>query len=296
MRRPWGSAVIIDPRDAYTTSEQNVQNSDGKSGPSTGGGPRASQSPEIARGDQVLFRWGAHEALAEVTEKGAKVEGLGVFKETTIAGQRWGASITVGAQTVHLLRPTLPDYVRMLRRGAQIITLKDAGAIIANTGTGAGAFVVEFGVGSGALTLSLLSAVGREGRVISVDNNPKSIEVARRNVARTPWGGWWELREGDCKAGVPETGADAVVIDVPEPWDAVGAAARALKPSGRLASFSPTVNQTERMVAAVTEAGFVDLRTVELLEREHTIRTGASRPNFDMLGHTGYLTFARKPA
>lgn len=242
----------------------------------------------------VLFRWNGREALAALTDQGAKVEGLGVFKETTLLGKPWGSSLTIGAQRVALLRPSLPDFVRLVRRGAQIITMKDAAAILAGTGIGAGAFVVEFGVGSGALTLSLLHGVGISGRVISVDNNPKHMEMARRNVSRTPWGGWWELREGDCRAGVPETGVDAVVIDIAEPWESVPAAARALKACGRLASFSPTVNQTERMVGTLEAAGFSDIRTVEVLEREHAIRAGASRPSFEMLGHTGYLTFARK--
>jgi tRNA (adenine57-N1/adenine58-N1)-methyltransferase len=271
-----------------------VDSSDGKGEPSTAPAGSKQGSKAIGRGDMVLFRWDGREALAEVTEKGAKVEGLGVFKESTVAGQAWGSTVAVGAQRVKLLRPTLPDFVRLLRRGPQIITPKDAGAILAYAGVGAGHFVVEFGVGSGALTIALLHAVGPHGRVLSVDNNPKSVEVARKNVGRTPWASAWELREGDAAAGVEETGADAVVIDVPEPWDVVGAALKALRPCGRVASFSPTVNQVERMVAALEAAGFDDVRTVELIEREHTIRVGASRPNFEMLGHTGYLTFARK--
>jgi len=47
---------------------------------------------------------------------------------------------------------------------------------------------------------------------------------------------------------------------------------------------------------ALGKGGFSDIRTVELLEREHAVREGASRPSFDMLGHTGYLTFARRLA
>ena len=267
---------------------------DGKSGPSTAAAGRPGHASTIAQGDLVLFRWNEREALVQVTAEGAKVEGLGVFKATTVVGKPWGGTITVGSQSVRLLRPGLPDHIRMLRRGPQIITPKDAGAILAYAGVGAGAFVIEFGVGSGALTIALLHAVGREGRVLSVDNNPKSAEVARRNVGRTPWAGAWELREGDCAAGVGEVGADAVVIDVPEPWIAVPAAHRALRPCGRLASFSPTVNQTEKMVGALGAAGFDDIRTIELIEREQAIRDGASRPSFEMLGHTGYLTFARK--
>ena len=257
---------------------------------------RGTSAAAIARGDTVLFRWDRHEALAQVTEKGARVEGLGAFKEETVAGRPWGGTIAVGSQSITLLRPGLPDFVRLMKRGAQIITLKDAGYIVAHCGVGAGARAIEFGVGSGALTLALLHAVGPSGRVISVDNNPKHIEVARKNVARTPWGGWWEMREGDCAAGVQETEADAVVMDVPEPWLALEAAGRALKPCGRLAAFLPTINQTERTVVALGRRGFSDIRTVELLEREHAVREGASRPSFDMLGHTGYLTFARRLA
>jgi tRNA (adenine57-N1/adenine58-N1)-methyltransferase len=188
----------------------------------------------------------------------------------------------------------LPDFVRLLKRGAQIITLKDAALILANSSIGAGARVVEFGVGSGALTISILHAVGPAGRLISVDNSPKHIEVARKNVGRTPWGAWWEVREADCKAGIPEDDADALVIDIPDPWEAIGAASRALGASGRLASYSPTINQAERMHVALERAGFGDVRTLEALEREHAVREGATRPQFDILGHTGYLTFARK--
>src|SRR5258705_11896160 len=108
-----------------------AENSNGKSGPSTVAAGAASQSAQIARGDQVLFRWNDREALAQVTDKGAKVDGLGVFNETTLVGKPWGGAVSVGAQTVHLLRPTLPDFVRPLKRGAQIITMKDAGAILA---------------------------------------------------------------------------------------------------------------------------------------------------------------------
>jgi tRNA (adenine57-N1/adenine58-N1)-methyltransferase len=50
------------------------------------------------------------------------------------------------------------------------------------------------------------------------------------------------------------------------------------------------------MGVALERAGFADVRTVELLEREHVVREGSTRPSFEMLGHTGYLTFARKLA
>ncbi len=248
----------------------------------------------VAPGDVVLVRWPRGEALAEVGPERTPVAGLGVFNTSTLVGTPYGGTVTVGAQAVRLIRPAVADFVRLLKRSAQVITLKDAGAILANCSIGAGATVVEFGVGSGALTLVLLHAVGPSGRVLSLDNNPKHIASARANVGRSPWAGWWELQQGDAREGVGVARADAVVMDLPEPWDALGAAHDAMAPCGRLASFSPTVNQTERLVLALRPAGFADARTIEVLERGQAVRRGATRPEFEMLGHTGYLTFARR--
>lgn len=259
-------------------------------------GGTAPRGARVAVGDFVLVRWPKGEALAEVGAERTRVGGLGTFNTSTLVGTAYGDAVTVGAQSVRVLRPSAADFVRLLKRSAQVITLKDAGAILTNCSIGAGAFVVEFGVGSGSLTVVLLHAVGPNGRVLSLDNNPKHIESARSNVQRTPWAGWWELREGEASAGVGAVGADAVVMDLPEPWAALASAQEALAPCGRLASFSPTINQAERMVIALEEAQFADIRTIEVLERAHAVRKGATRPEFDMLGHTGYLTFARRLA
>ena len=40
--------------------------------------------------------------------------------------------------------------------------------------------------------------------------------------------------------------------------------------------------------------GFIDISTHESLNREIVVRKGAVRPDYSMLGHTGYLTFARR--
>ena len=36
------------------------------------------------------------------------------------------------------------------------------------------------------------------------------------------------------------------------------------------------------------------MKTIELLEREMIVTAHGTRPSFHMLGHSGYLTFARK--
>src|SRR5947209_5764598 len=93
--------------------------------------------------------------------------------------------------------------------------------------------------------------------------------------------------------GLAETNADAFVVDIPDPWEAVGTAAKALGPCGHFASYSPNVEQVNRTVAALRAGTFVELRTVEIIEREIEASESGTHPSFAPLGHTGYLTFAR---
>jgi tRNA (adenine57-N1/adenine58-N1)-methyltransferase len=78
------------------------------------------------------------------------------------------------------------------------------------------------------------------------------------------------------------------------PWLVVPHAYDALKGSGVLVSFSPTIDQVVKAVEALTEQGFVGVETVETLLRFMQVERGKTRPQTLMTGHTGYLTFARK--
>jgi tRNA (adenine57-N1/adenine58-N1)-methyltransferase len=54
------------------------------------------------------------------------------------------------------------------------------------------------------------------------------------------------------------------------------------------------VSQLERTRAALEAARFHDVRTLEIIERAWTVHEGGARPSHEMLGHTAFLTFARK--
>jgi len=41
------------------------------------------------------------------------------------------------------------------------------------------------------------------------------------------------------------------------------------------------------------ETGFSEVFSFETIQREMIVHDGGVRPSFDMLGHTGYLTFGR---
>ena len=77
------------------------------------------------------------------------------------------------------LRPLLSDYVLSMPRGAQVVYPKDAGQIVTYADIFPGATVVEAGVGSGALSLSLLRAVGDQGRLFSFERREDFADIAR---------------------------------------------------------------------------------------------------------------------
>lgn len=221
-----------------------------------------------------------------------RLKGLGEVPTDGLA-RLVGRTLDVGGHRFLVLEPSLRDLVETIRRRAQTVGPKDSPFIVFHTSLRAGDLVVEGGSGSGALTLVLAHAVQPDGRVVSYDIRPDFLEVARENVERAGLGDVVEFKEGDISAGIDEREAKAVVLDIPEPWRAVAAAHRALRPTGHLASFSPTTEQVRETVRALRDGSFADVWTAELLERRIEVNRG-TRPAFDMLGHTGYLTFGRK--
>ena len=67
--------------------------------------------------------------------------------------------------------------------------------------------------------------------------------------------------------------AHAIFLDLPEPWLAVPHAAHTLCPNGRICSYSPCMEQTQRTCAALRRHGFHSLRTVEARLKEFYVAT-----------------------
>jgi len=82
-----------------------------------------------------------------------------------------------------------------------------------------------------------------------------------------------EEEEDDGNGGfqLPQATAHAIFLDLPEPWLAVPHAAYAIKPTGRICSYSPCMEQTQRTVAALRQHGFHSLRTVEARLKEYFV-------------------------
>ncbi|MEM2640111.1 MAG: tRNA (adenine-N1)-methyltransferase [Candidatus Bathyarchaeia archaeon] len=195
----------------------------------------------------------------------------------------------------HVFRPSLWDHVEKYERPTQILYPKDIGFIIVYADIGPGCRIIESGVGSGALTSFLAYHVKPTGRIYGYDINPRFIETARRNLERTGLIEYVELKLGDVYKGVDEEDVDAAILDVPSPWLALDSIYKSLRSGGFLVSFSPTINQVEKLVESIeTHRGFLVTNILEILTRSYKVKKGETRPETTMIAHTGYLLFARK--
>ncbi len=196
--------------------------------------------------------------------------------------------------TVLAVRPTLGDFVREMPRGPQIIYPKDLGNIINFADIFPGATVIEGGLGSGALTSALLRAVGPNGNVINYEIDESVLPKAMRNIERvTPDTSNLEVKIGDIYQGIDERDVDRVVLDVPEPWQAIPGIGDALVMGGIMLSFVPTILQVQKLVLALEEDGrFQMIESLETLLRTWHITERSVRPDHRMIAHSGFLTTA----
>lgn len=244
----------------------------------------------------IVLRRRATERLLLPLRRGPQtLEAQGILDLTAQIGQSPGGSVTWAGASYRVFRPNLADLLGHLKRRAQIVTPKDALPLAYLAGVGPGANVAEAGAGSGALTTVLAYLVGPTGHVRSYDRRPDFLDQARSNVAA---GGLssrveFELRDV-AEQGFGCTGLDSVVLDLPEPWRVMPAAFSALRVGGGIAAYVPTYNQLEETVRSMRSVGFEETRAQEVLERALHVGDGGTRPEFEMLGHTGFLAAGRR--
>jgi len=254
-----------------------------------------SQEDVIREGSFVLLYLDGKRKYLTKAEKGRVLHThKGYLPLDSLIGLRYGSRVksNIGADFV-ALQPTPWDFVLKITRKTQVIYPKDMALMIFKLGLRPGMRVVEAGTGSGALTCALAFFV-KPGKVYSYDINPSFQEVARKNLERAGLLDYVVLKVKDVTQGIDEDDVDAVVLDMATPWLVVPHAFKALKGGGHFASFSPTINQVEKTVLELRKHGFVDIKVYESLLREIKVEEGAVRPETLMIGHTGYMTFARK--
>ena len=194
----------------------------------------------------------------------------------------------------YVIKPLIRDRILKTDRKTQVLYPKDISYILLQMGIGPGSRIVEAGTGSGALTMAMANIVRPDGMIYSYDINPKFQKVASRNIERSGLEDYVELKIGNITLGIDERGVDGVILDMATPWMVVPHVYESLGGSGMFLSFSPTIEQVIKTVAAIHEYPFIEVETIELMLRNITVAENRTRPQTQMIGHSGYLTSARK--
>ena len=218
----------------------------------------------------------------------------GIISFDELIGLPWGSEVFshLGSSFI-LLQPGLVDLLKETRRNTQIMYPKDIGFILITMGIGPGAHVIEAGTGSGAFTTALAWAVGPYGRINSYEKRLEMQQLARKNLDRLGLLDRVNLRLKDIGEGFEENDADALFLDLPNPYDYIQQVRQVLKPGGYFGCILPTTNQVSRLLNALNQFNFAFIDVCEILLRYYKPVSDRFRPTDRMIAHTGYLVFAR---
>jgi tRNA (adenine57-N1/adenine58-N1)-methyltransferase len=196
-------------------------------------------------------------------------------------------------------KPLIGDFVLSMPRGATIVYPKDAAMILGIADIFPGAKVIEAGVGSGALSISLIRAVGNEGKVDSFERREDFAAIATENI-RTYFGEipeQWRLQVGSVQEFSTNEKYDRVILDMLAPWECIDFAAEVLRPGGVFLAYVATTTQLSSIAEALKEDGrFTEPLSSETIVRDWHHEGLAVRPMQRMIGHTGFLIISRRMA
>ena len=251
---------------------------------------------QIQNGDDVLLYLDRKRRyIVKIREDESFHTHKGVIQFNDLIGKPFGIKVKSTLDTDFLVfKPTLTDGLVKISRQTQIMYPKDMGLILLHSNIGPGSVVVEGGTGSGALTTLIASYIKPHGKVYTYEIRDEFIKIAEKNFKKLNVSEFISIKKADLTQGIEETNVDAVILDIVCPWLVVPHAYTALKNTGKLASFSPTIEQVIQTVETMTENNFADIETLECIIRRYHVETRRTRPETLMIGHTGYLTFARK--
>jgi len=224
----------------------------------------------------------------------------GMLKHDELVGLPEGSIVaTNGELKFQAFRPLLADYVLSMPRGATIIYPKDAAMILGVADIGPNMRVLEAGVGSGALSIAILRAIGSDGYLHSVEIRDDFAKISGDNVTNyfvdKPKN--WQLTVSALQDQKFDADYDRVVLDMLSPWECVETASAALIPGGVLLAYVATTTQLSKIAEAIKDCGnFTEPESSETIVRGWHHEGLAVRPQHRMIGHTGFLVFARRMA
>nr|BAN64456.1 conserved hypothetical protein [Babesia bovis] len=232
----------------------------------------------------------------------------GIFDLRKVVGKQYGQKFywdSVANRWSVILQPTGELITRTVTHRTQILYRADISLAILLLDLYPGKKVLECGTGSGSLSYSLATTVAPTGHLYTFDfHNQRKVYAEQffKDVHVMQYISVYDRdaysKEAFLTEEVTESSIDAVFFDLPSPWDALENGKQVLKNFGKLVTFSPTVEQSQRMSIALSEAGFIEIKTFEVLCKPWGISFDESDDKhmacyqLPQPSHTGYLTVA----
>lgn len=219
---------------------------------------------------------------------------LGIISSEILSSAKIGDEVKSHLNhSFKIIKPNINDFIDLMDRRCSILIKKDIGTVLAYTGLGAGSRVIDAGTGAGAIALNFGNVVGETGQVFTYEIRKDFAEVAKKNI-QTFGIENIEVKNQNIKDGIDEDNIDLVFLDLPKPYEIFEEVYDSLNLGGYLAVYAPYINQAEISYRVAKKLNFYNIEILETLERGLEVRQNGTRPKTRMVGHSGYLLFARK--
>jgi tRNA (adenine57-N1/adenine58-N1)-methyltransferase len=189
-----------------------------------------------------------------------------------------------------LLDAGFVDLWEKFKRGPQIVLQKDIGLIITKTGINKNSKTVDAGGGTGSLCCYLAN-ICKEVTAYEIQKELMGILEHNKKLVCL---GNLKIKNKNIYDGITEKNLDLITLDLSKPWEVIGHAEKSLKVGGFLVVYLPNIIQVKMFVDNLHKSCIRLLEIKELLERKWKVEGKIVRPEFEMLGHTGFLVFCRR--
>ncbi|VDK48816.1 unnamed protein product [Anisakis simplex] len=227
----------------------------------------------IEEGDTVIVYVNFGTAYAVDVKRGCTLNmRYGALKHEFLIGKRYGSRVSATAGYVYALRPSADLWTRTLPRRTQILYTPDCALIVMLLDAKPGSVLCESGTGSGSLSHALAMAISPKGHLYTHDIEEPRVKQVEDELKKHGLGDVTTcVNQNVCEDGFfVENACDGIFLDIPAPWTAISHAKRALSRvrGGRIVSFSPCIEQVQRVCSALRHHGFVQIETLELVPRK----------------------------